>query len=418
MPLMGEKKFNTLNQSKPRIDGVSKVTGKARYAADIYMEGMLYAGVLRSPYSSARVTRIDTTKAKAIAGVEAVVTFEEMRKPKSWAGYMYLTGRIRYAGDAVAMVAAQSKDLVDQALEAIEVEYEEMPGVYTIDDALKEDAPQIHEEYPGNIFTPSVYHIRKGDVEKAMEQADVVLEREYRTQFIEHSYIEPEAVVAYIHPTDHIMTVHASAQNPFFTRRYIADAIGAPLNKVRIIQETLGGTFGGKEEGVGLATGRAAYLAELTKKPVKYVFSREDSFLESSKRHPFRLRYKAGVTKEGKIIAFWGEQVDNSGAYNNQTQFMNWRANVHSAGPYEIENIHTDTFGVFTNNIHGGAMRGYSSPSLIFGQEQFIDELAEAIGMDNVQFRKINCLKDGSKTATGQQVDNVILEEILDYTTK
>ena len=133
---------------------------------------------------------------------------------------------------------------------------------------------------------------------------------------------------------------------------------------------------------------------------MKYVFSREDSFLESSKRHPFRLRYKAGVTKEGKIIAFWGEQVDNSGAYNNQTQFMNWRANVHSAGPYEIENIHTDTFGVFTNNIHGGAMRGYSSPSLIFGQEQFIDELAEAIGMDNVQFRKINCLKDGSKTVS------------------
>ena len=177
MPLMGENTFNRLNQSKPRIHGVSKVTGKARYAADIYMEGMLYAGVLRSPYSSARVTRIDTTKAKAIAGVEAVVTFEEMRKPKSWAGYMYLTGRIRYAGDAVAMVAAQSKDLVDQALEAIEAEYEELPGVYTIDDALKEDAPQIHEEYPGNIFTPSVYHIRKGDVEKAMEQADVVLER-------------------------------------------------------------------------------------------------------------------------------------------------------------------------------------------------------------------------------------------------
>lgn len=418
MPLMGEKKFNTINQSKPRIDGISKVTGTARYAADIYIEGMLYAGVLRSPYSSAKVTRIDTSKAKKIPGVEAVVTFEEMRKIKSWAGYMYLTGHIRYAGDAVAMVAAQSKDLVDQAIEAIEVEYEELPGVYTIDDALKEDAPQIHEEYPGNIFTPSVYHIRKGDVEKAMQQADFVLEREYRTQFIEHSYIEPEAVVAYIHPTDHIMTVHASAQNPFFTRRYIADAIGAPLNRVRIIQETLGGTFGGKEEGVGLATGRAAYLAELTQKPVKYVFSREDSFLESSKRHPFRLRYKAGVNKDGKIIAFWGEQVDNSGAYNNQTQFMNWRANVHSSGPYEIENIHTDTFGVFTNNIHSGAMRGYSSPSLIFGQEQFIDELAEEIGMDNVEFRKINCIKNGSKTATGQQVDNVILEEILDYTTK
>lgn len=418
MPLLGEKKFHEINQSKPRIDGVDKVTGRARYAADIYMEGMLYAGVLRSPYSSARVTKIDVSKAKAIEGVEAVVTFEDIPKKRSWASYRYLTDVIRYAGDCVAMVAAKTKALVDDALEAIEVEYEELPGVYTIEEALAEGAHPVHEEYKDNIFTESVFHIRKGDIHKGFEEADVILEREYRTQYIEHSYIEPEAVVAYEAPNEGTITIHASAQNPFFTRHYAADILGIPMNRVHMVQEVLGGTFGGKEEGVGLATGRAAYLAHLTKKPVKLVFSREDSFLESSKRHPFRLRYKIGAKKDGTIVAFEGEQVDNSGAYNNQTQFMNWRASVHSTGPYEIPHVKTDTFGVFTNNLHSGAMRGYSSPSLIFGQEQLIEELAEELGMDEVELRRKNCLKSGSITATGVPVEHVILQEVMDYTVK
>lgn len=411
-----KEEFREIHHSKPRIDGVEKVTGKSLYAADMYMDGMLYAGVLRSPYSSARAVKINVEKARAIQGVEAVVTYEDIRKKKSWAGYMYLTDRIRYVGDCVAMVAAQSKSLVDDALEAIEVEYEELPGVYTIDDALEEGAPLVHEEYKNNIFTDSHYPIRKGDVEKGFEEAEVILEREYRTQYIEHSYIEPEAALAFPDPNSGIMTVYASAQNPFFTRRYIADVIGCPLNKVRMVQAVLGGSFGGKEEGVGLVAARAAYLSHMTQKPVKIVFSREDSFLESSKRHPFRLRYKIGAMKNGKIVAFEGEQVDNCGAYNNQTQFMNSRASIHSSGPYDIEHIKTDTYGVFTNNIHSGAMRGYSSPSLIFGQEQLIEELAEELGMDEVELRRINCLKDGSLTTTGVPVDHVILQKIMDET--
>lgn len=416
MALVKDDNYSVICQSKPRIDGVEKVTGKALYAGDMYREGMLYAGVLRSPYSSARVTMIDTEKAKAIEGVEAVVTFADLRKQKSWAGYMYLTDHIRYAGDCVAMVAAKTKSLVEDALEAIEVEYEELPGVYSIDDALEDGASLVHEEYKNNIFTDSLFHIRKGDVEKGFEQADVIIEREYRTQYVEHSYIETEAVLAEPDPNSGVMTLYASAQNPFFTRRYVADILGVQLNKVRMVQATLGGSFGGKEEGVGLVTARAAYLAHLTGKPIKLVFSREDSFLESSKRHPFRLRYKVGATKDGKIVAFEGEQVDNCGAYNNQTQFMNWRSNVHSSGPYDIDNIKTDTYGVFTNNIHSGAMRGYSSPSLIFGQEQLIEELAEALEMDEVEIRRINCLKDGSMTATGVPVDHVILQKIMDET--
>ena len=407
------QEFHVIGTSVPRIDGYDKVTGKARYAADIYMEGMLYAGALKSGHVSAKVLKINTEKAKAIPGVKAVVTFADLPKKQSFASYMYLTDVIRFAGDCVAMVAAEDQRALKEALESIEVEYEKLPVVSTIEEAMAPGAYQLHENHPGNIFEASRYDMIKGDVESAWKEADVILSREYRTQYVEHAYIEPEAVVAFEDVNMGVMTVHASTQNPFSTRRYVADLLGAPMNRVRIIQEHLGGSFGGKDECLGVISARAAFLAKVTKRPVKYVFSREDSILESGKRHPFRLRYKVGVKKDGRIVAWEGEQVDNSGAYTNQTQFMNWRANVHSAGAYEIPNIKTKTFGVFTNNSHSGAMRGYSSPQLLFAQEQLIDELAEAIGMDEITFRQINCLKTGSKTASGTVVDPVILEDIM-----
>lgn len=416
MRRVGEKQFTVLNKSKRRIDGYDKVTGRARYAADMHAPDMLYAGVKRSPHAHAQVTHIDAQKARSIPGVQAVITFEDLPKKQSWASYMYLTDRIRYVGDCVAMVAAESKELVDEALASIEVEYEVLPVVDTIEEALAPNATVLHEKYPDNIFEESRFAIRKGDVEQGFAEADLIVEREYRTQFVEHAYIEPEAAFAYINPNDGAITVHASAQNPFFTRRYIADILDVPMSKVRLIQEVLGGTFGGKEEGVGLVAARTAYLCRETGRPVKFVFSREDSILESSKRHPFRLRYKVGVKRDGMITAFEGEQVDNSGAYNNQTQFMNWRASVHSTGPYVIPHVSTDTFGVFTNNIHSGAMRGYSSPSLIFAQEQFFEEVAEELGMDEVEFRRKNCLVSGSETATGDIVQHVSLRDILDFT--
>ena len=418
MPLLGKKKFNVINRSKPRIDGYDKVTGRARYAADLKFPGMVYGGMLRSGLSSARVVSIDTDAAKAMPGVLAVVTAKDMRKSESWASYMYLTDRVLYVGDVVALVAAQTREQVHAALKAIKVEYEELPGVYSVREAVKEGSPVLHDKYPDNVFMDSTFHIRKGNVEDGFAKADYIIEREYETQYVEHAYIEPEAVVAYENATDGAMTVHSSSQNPFFTRRYVADVLGVPLNRVRLIQETLGGTFGGKEEGVGLLAARCAYLCHLVKRPVKMVFSREESLIESAKRHPFVLHYKAGVMKDGKIIAWEGTQIDNSGAYNNQTQFMNWRANAHSAGAYNIPNIKTDTYGVFTNNIHGGAFRGYSSPQLIWGQEQFIEEIAEEIGMSEVEFRRINCLRDGATVATGATVTNVILPELMEFTLK
>ncbi|MBI9104190.1 MAG: xanthine dehydrogenase family protein [Spirochaetales bacterium] len=428
MPLMGTKNFKYLNKRVGRMDGAEKITGKAVYAADLKFPGMIYGGCLRSGLSHAKIVSIETSKAKAIKGVHAVLTASDVPKPVSWATYPYLCeGIVRFVGETVAIVAAETRELVEEALKAIEVVYQELPGVFTIEEALKEGAARVKESgvglkdglpdktTQGNVFLDSYFPLRKGDVEKGFAQADIIIEREYRTPYVEHSYIEPEACVVTQDPVDGAFTAHASAQNPYFTRRYLADAVQAPINKCRVVQRMLGGSFGGKEELVGLIVGRAALLAKASGRPVKMVVSREESFLESPKRHPFIFRYKAGLTRDGRFTAWEGMQIDNCGAYTNQTQFMNCRASIHSAGVYKIPNIKTDTYGVFTNNIHSGAMRGYSSPQIIFAQEQFINEIAREMGIDNVEFRRKNILQKGDFTATGQElVEETITLEMID----
>lgn len=429
MPLMGTKNYRHLNKRLNRVDAADKITGRAVYAADIHMPDMLMSGCLRSNYAHAKIVKIDTSKAKAIEGVHAVLTSRDVPKPQSWADYPYLcSGTVRYVGETVAIVAAETQELVEDALKAIDIEYEELEGVYTIEEALEENAVQIREkgtglkdglpckETKGNIFYDSYYALRKGDIEKGFKEADFIIEREYRTSFVEHAYIEREACVVVKDQSAGLVTAYASAQNPFFTRRYLADALQAPINKCRVVQKTLGGSFGGKEELVGMIVGRTALLAVATDRPVKMVMTREESFLESAKRHPFIFKYKAGLKKDGKIVAWEGSQITNSGAYNNQTQYLNCRAAIHSAGAYNIPNIKTDTYGVFTNNIHSGAMRGYSSPQIIFAQEQFLNEIAKEMGIDEIELRKKNILRQGDLTATSQKLKaETITLEMIDH---
>ena len=414
MPLMGNKDFKFLNRSIPRVDAYDKVTGKARYAGDLEFAGMLFGGTLYSPYASARVTRIDTSKAQAVPGVKAVMTFADLTKMESWGSYRYMTDIIRFQGDAVAIVAADTHEAVEDALAAIEVEYEELPAVFTIEEAMAEGAHVVREEYPDNIHTPGNFKVRKGDVEAAFAQCDRIIEREYNTHPVEHAYMEPEAVVAVPDYGTTEMTVYASCVNPFFTRHWVADALGVQRTKVRIVQQVLGGSFGGKEELLGQVACRAALLAQRTHCPVKMVVSREESIIGSTKRHPMRLRYKVGVNNDGKMQALQCEIAENCGAYSMH-QFMNFRASVHAAGVYEIPNVHVDVFGVLTNTVTAGAMRGYSSPQIIFAQEQLMEEVAEELGMDIVEFKKLNMLRQGGTTPTGQYLDaEVILEEVMD----
>lgn len=432
MPPFGKKKFTWLNKRVQRLDGVDKVTGAVKYAGDIHLPGMAYAGVVRSPHAHAKVMRIDASKALAIPGVLAVITAQDAPRQQCWADYYYLTNHVLYVGDVVAIVAAETPELVRKAAKAVFVEYEELPGIFTIEDALAPNAPHIREkgvglnamgipdpELPGNVFYQSYFPIRKGNVAEGFAKSDIILEKTFRTPMIEHAYIEPEACVVHRNPIDNVYTAYASCQNPYFTRRYLAEALELPVARVKVIQSAVGGSFGGKEELIGLMVGRAAMLCKKIGRPIKLVASREDSFLESAKRHPFRCSYKVGLTKAGKIMAWEGTLVDNSGAYNNQTQYLNVRAAIHSAGAYNIPHVKTDTYGVFTNSVHGGAMRGYSSPQLIFGQEMLMNEAARAVGLDPVEFRRINLLKQGDATATGQILDcETVTHEMLDFVTE
>jgi CO/xanthine dehydrogenase Mo-binding subunit len=413
-----EKGYTYINRFFPRVDARDKVTGRAKYAGDLDFPGMLIGGALFSPYAHAQVTYINVDKARQIPGVHCVMTFEDLKKEKSWGYYTFMSSRLRYQGDVSAIVAAEDWESLQKALKSIEIEYKELPAVFTPEEALKPGAPLVHENDPeceGNIWSHSRYKVRKGDVDAAFETCDHILERVYRTDPVEHAYMETEAAVAVPDTTaSGIMTVYAGCVNPFFTRRWVADVLGVSRAKIRVVQQTVGGSFGGKEELMGLTASRAALLASATGRPVKMVMTREESIIASTKRHPFTIKYKLGTNNEGKIQAFQAEVIENVGAFHMH-EFMNFRAAVHAAGVYEIPNVKVDVYGVFTNTVTAGAMRGYSSPQLIFGSEQLYEEMAEELGMDYMEFKRLNMLKQGGTNACGQVMDApIILPEILD----
>lgn len=409
-------KYHVLGTTPVRKDGYEKVTGKARYAADMYIEGMVFGGALSAGIPNGKIISMDISEAVKIPGVLCVLTPGDIHKQISVSSHRYITDRPRFCGDVVALVAAETQAAVDEAIRSIRVEYAEYPAVYTIKDALKEDAPRVRDEYPGNVFTDASYCVRKGNVDAVWEQCDMIVEREYESQRVEHVYIEPEAAVAYTNPADGLITVHCCCQAPYYVRRYTADMLEIPISRVRVVQETIGGTFGGKEDGMGMMAARCAFLSHYLNKPVKWVYRREESIERTGKRHPYLFQYKIGLRKDGKILAWEGTQTADSGAYSNHTKFVNWRANVHSCGVYDIENVKMDTRAVFTNSPPSGAFRGYSSPQLLWAQEQLIDELAEEVGISEVEFRRINRLKEGSHAVTDAPVQNVTIGEVMDLT--
>ncbi|MCL5039759.1 MAG: xanthine dehydrogenase family protein molybdopterin-binding subunit [Firmicutes bacterium] len=411
--------FRSVNHPVRRVDAYEKVTGRAKYAADLRFDGMVWGKVLRSRYPHARIRSINAEKARSLPGVLAVLTAQDVPGAKTFGivvpnQYLLADDRVRYLGDGVALVAAETESIAQAALALIEVEYEELPGVFDPLAALEKGAPTLHAEAPDNLAVH--HHVQKGDLAAGMAEADLVLEREYRTQFIEHAYIEPEAVLALpTHPFGHYLTIYGSFQNIYNIRRSVAKVLALPLNRVRLVQATLGGSFGGKDEVMHAMAGRAALLAQATGRPVKMVNSREESILESYKRHPYILRYQAGVKKDGTISAMKIEVYADAGAYASMTPFVTWRSVVQATGPYQVPHVRTDIYGVYTNNTYTGAMRGFGSPQVCFANESFMDEIALELGMDPIEFRMKNALVDGSVTATGQVLNRhrVSLKEVL-----
>ena len=396
--------YKYIRQPVPKLDMQEKVTGKAKYAGDLKFDGMLYAKAVYSEHPHAVIKSIDTSAALAMPGVVGVFTAKDIPGSNElFGGFHVLTGdKVRYIGDGVALVVAKDLSTAEKARQAVRVEYEPLPAVFTVEEAMAPDAPQIHDFAPGNIVDNSRFHLIKGDLEAGFAEADFLFEREYQTQFVEHAYIEPEGMVAVPGFFEKSITVYGSLQSPFQVRGAVADALGWTQSQVRIMQTVLGGTFGGKDEIALVLASRAAVAAVLTGRPVKLVLSREESIKESSKRHPYHFKFKVGVKKDGTITAMETEVVGQGGGYNNKAQFTNWRASIHATGPYRVPNIKTEVYAVYTNTIYGGAMRGFSSPQCIFAVESLLDELAAELGMDPVELRLRNVLRDGDETPSSQ----------------
>ena len=406
--------YNIVGTKQRRVDAWGKVTGRAKFAEDYNVAHQLIGRVLRARHPHARILRIDTSKAERLPGVATVLTAKDVPGSKVFGivtqnQYILAEDVTRYLGDGVALVAAASREVADEALSLIKVDYEPLPIVSDPEEAMRPDAPKIHGE--NNVF---VHHkVRKGDIETGFAQADFVIERRFKTQFVEHSYIEPEAVLA--EPAEQGgVRITGSIQNLFSSRRSVAAALKIDLNKVQLIQSTLGGSFGGKDEAMTSMCCRAGLLALKTGKPVKMVNTREESMLESYKRHPYVLYYKWGAKNDGSITAMEIRCIADGGAYASMSPFVTWRSVVQATGPYHCENVTTDVYAVYTNNNYTGAMRGFGSPQVNFAIESMMDELAERVGKDPLEIRLQNCFAEGSMTATGQSLNHLVsLKEAL-----
>ncbi|MGB9660511.1 MAG: xanthine dehydrogenase family protein molybdopterin-binding subunit [Moorellaceae bacterium] len=390
-----------IGRSLSRIDGREKVLGQSEYAGDIHLPDMLHLKVLRSQVPHARIKSIEVSAAKALPGVAAVFTAQDIPGPNRVGIILkdepiLADDKVRRVGDPLALVAAEDERTAAKALGLIKVELEELPPVLDVFAAMDNDAPRVHDK--GNIL--DVTKIKKGDAQAAIEHADVVVTRRYTTQRVEHAYIEPEAGVAYLE--GEVLTIKVSTQNPHFDRREIARNLCLPLNRVRVIQATTGGGFGGKLDiSVQCYLGLAALRL---KRPVKMVYSREESFLASVKRHPYVIDYTTAATKEGRLLAVRARIYGDTGAYASYGPAVLKRAAVHATGPYEVPNVDIEAYCVYTNNPASGAMRGFGVPQIAFAHESQMDLLARECGISPLAIRRRNVLKVGSRTATGQEL--------------
>ena len=397
-----------------RIDAPSKVSGRLKYAGDMTMPGMLHVQVLRAPHAHARIASIDTSAAEAIGGVEGVITSADVPGEDGFGVFVndqpvMARGKVRYVGEAVAAVAAEDPLIARRALAAIKVVYEPLPAVFDPDEAMGRGAPILHDYAPDNV-TKHI-PIRVGDVEKGFAESDLVVEETYTTQAIEHAYLEPEAGLAYV-DHDGVVTIVSPDQNVTHHRHMLARIIAKPISKVRFIMSPVGGGFGGKEDMI--YQGMLALLAMKTQRPVRLVFTREESIISTAKRHPSRTILRMGLTSDGRIRALSMKMICDGGAYGLSTEGVMRKAAILAAGPYVIPNVRIDTYGIYTNNTPSGAFRSFGALQTAFATESHLDICAERLGLDPFQIRRINAMRDGAVTHTKAKLGSVSLTRALD----
>ncbi|MBZ0276442.1 MAG: xanthine dehydrogenase family protein molybdopterin-binding subunit [Anaerolineae bacterium] len=374
------------------------------------MDGQLWMKLRFSDRVHARVLAIDTTQAEALSGVVAVFTAQDV--PNNEYGLTMkdqpvLCGPgshsaipdadvVRCYMDNVAIVVAETEAIAARAVELIEVTYEDLPGVFDAEAAMVDGAPRLHANVPNNILCH--YRIRKGDMAAGWNQADVIVDGEYHTGYQEHAYLQPEAGLGYIDDQGRV-TVVTAGQWVHEDQEQICHALGLPEDEVRVIYPAIGGAFGGREDmSVQIVLALAAWKL---RRPIKIQWSREESIRYHHKRHPMTIRAKWGATKDGRLVAAESVVIGDAGAYNYTTNKVMGNANLMATGPYEIPNIHLDTYGVYTNNIPTGAFRGFGGPQGAFAAEGQMNKLAEALNMDPVELRLKNALREGSLLSVG-----------------
>lgn len=407
-------KFRQVGKALPRIDAPGKSHGKTRYAGDYVMPNMLHVKVLRSPLASARLRRLDVSEARKLPGVVCVLTHEELpdrlaptdipgqtgRKRLDTDQQILVRERVRYHGEPIALVAAETTAIAERALDLIEYDLDPLPGVYDSHDALKPGAPIVQ----GTNNVVAEYKVRKGDTEAGFVAADFVIEKTYRTQFIEHAFLEPEVGLAWVDENE-VINIRVSTQ-VIEHFRFIADAVGVPHNKVRILGSLIGGGFGGKED-ITVEI-YLALLAKATGRPVRLCYTREDSFFGHGKRHPFTLKYRTGFTRQGKITALQVDMTADAGAYVYLSPYVLLYATVAAPGPYRVDNLRVDARAVATNNMFTSAFRGFGAAQACIAHEQQMDEAAKALGIDPLELRRQNFLRTGDLIATGVPIESAV----------
>jgi aldehyde oxidoreductase len=396
----------------PKRDSLDQVSGRALYAADLKMPGMLYARVLRSPHHHARIVRIDTAEAATLPGVEAVITGADIparaamlnSRPQT---YLLSRDKVRFLGEAVAAVAAVSDAVAAEAVQRIRVEYEVLPAMLDPLEAMAEGATQIHEPFPNWIHAASV---TKGDVERAFAEADVIVESTYRTSPREHAPMEPEAGLAYFDEAGRLV-VHAPHHHPFAAQIWLAEMLGIDKERVRMICPMMGGNFG--HRGDFLHDGIISLLATKTGKPVRIVYTRAESLLGSCKAHSYHLRYKTAATREGKITAVQAEIIGDGGCWIPHPEATTKPSSIKglgqfAPGPYVVPNAAVSIYEVCTNRPRSNPMRGTHIPDLAFAWESQMDRVAARLGIDPLDLRLRNVIEVGGAMVTGSVLDESV----------
>ncbi len=416
--------FKVVGKPTPRDDAWAKVTGDLKYADDFSLPGMLYAKVLRSKYPAAKIISIDISKAEQLEGVQAVLTAKDVphnetvtrfgqssEVGKGFEGlYRVLADKkVRFMGEAVALIAADTEEIAEEALDLIMVEYEPLPGVFDPIEAMKPGAYLVGENCTNII---GEFGCSQGDIKRGFAEAELIIEDTYKVSFVDHAYLETEGGIAWIDDYGVINIRVGSQVIEHF--RDVADVLGLPHNKVRYIGTMMGGGFGGKED-ITVET----YLALLTwktKKPVRLVYTREESILCHSKRHPFVMKYRVGVKKDGKLVALDAELISDAGAYPYLSPWVTLYATVNAAGPYCIPNVRVKSYCVLTNNTFTSANRGFGAPQPNLAYETLMDEFAEKLNIDPLEIRRVNCLTTGKALSTTGQVfkTHVALPEVAE----